>query len=265
MPRFQNLLLVLSAALAPAAHAAVITTADGVGADNQVMGLDGQNRHTLNKGGGSNIELRNNTSTPGNNFVGVLRFDLSSVTIGADQTIEATLNITQNDLETTAATINVYGLNDGYAGGADGLGAEDEFAEAGYTEGVSNFSPGGATDLRGDNAPGFIENQTGVDMIDASLTTLLGAINVPANSPGGTTVSLTGSAALNSFLTQAALEDDVAVIYLVNATDNANVAVLTKDGGAGPNLNVTVIVPEPGVGAMGLGAMGLLIATARRR
>ena len=110
---------------ASAAADITLTTADGRGADNQVMGF-GNGRESLNKGGASQFEVRGHEYS-GNNYYGVLRFDLAEADL-PEAASTASLTLTVLEKPAAGGRIVVFGLQDGYAGGPDSSG-RPELAE----------------------------------------------------------------------------------------------------------------------------------------
>ncbi|NJL31365.1 MAG: PEP-CTERM sorting domain-containing protein, partial [Phycisphaerales bacterium] len=165
--------------------------------------------------------------------------------------------------------INVYGLNDAFAGGPDtgkAVGNVDELSEIGYTEGTANFAaPAGATaatDLTGNRAPGFDELKPGGNpaaFMQASATTLLGSITIPTSSAAQTTFSLSDTALVNFLKLDT---NGAAVVYLVNMTSNTLVQITSGETGSitdAKKPNLTMTIPEPAsVGMLGMGSVLLL-------
>ncbi|MEM6550534.1 MAG: hypothetical protein AAF750_00150 [Planctomycetota bacterium] len=243
------------------ASAAVITTADGAfGADNQIQGPGFGNRELVNKGNSLTLELRAN-GNPANNFVGVLRFDLSS--LDADiETAKLTLNLASDYNDTT--TLAVYALTETSAGGGTDASGIAELSETAYAEGPSNFSvlnpPN--NNLVGDNAPGFDETATGPNMVTAS-STLLASIPIASGTAAGTDL-VVSNAALASFLN--ADTNNAVVFYLFNTNSSETILLTTGDGSNPaadrPTLEIT-LVPEPG--SFVLCGVGSLLLVLRRR
>ena len=253
--------LAATAALSASASAVVVTTAAGpLGADNQVNGF-GAGRADVNKGGAASFDVRGNTASQ-NSFYGVLRFDLSSVDTSAGVDA-ATLSVTLAADNAAGGSVGVFGLPDGFAGGPDSRD-NAELGELTYTEGTRNFavSPD-ASDLDGDNAPGFNENNSLLAALTAAQTAL-GTITVPAGATAGTAFTLS-SPALSSFL--AADTNDAAVIYLGAANTSTFLSFRTKEGATAPSLDVTptptTVIPEPTAAAM-VGVAGLSLLRRRR-
>jgi hypothetical protein len=243
------------------ATAATITTATGtLGADNQINGF-GNGRADLNKGGATTFDVRGN-SFSGNNFYGVLRFDLSSLDLsnGVDA---ASLRVTLASATATGGSVSLLGLPNGFAGGTDERD-QPEQGELTYTEGTQNFtvSPT-ASDLDGDNAPGFNEN--GVAPAALGGLTPLGTIAVPANAAAGTQFTFS-PAALRTFVDA---DTNNAVVFYLGASDaNTFLTFSTREAGAGVAPALTVeptAVPEPATAAGLALAGGALLLRRRHR
>ncbi|BAM03109.1 hypothetical protein [Phycisphaera mikurensis] len=220
---FSSPLACLLLAAAPLAGAAELSTADGTGSDNQVMGF-GNERETFNKGRAGSFEVRGHAYS-GNNFYGVLRFDLSAAP-GITDAAVATLTLAVTGEDLTPGTITLYGLDEGFAGGPDGSG-KPELSEQDFEEGAANFEPADSdAALTGDNAPGLQETATGT----AALTwfgaplTELAECEVAA---GATEVVFGPTAEIAAFLSTDT--NGTAVFYL--ASDDAFVQLGTKEGG----------------------------------
>ena len=229
--RCSRLLLCLgSLACVPLAGAGQLTTADGAGGDNQIMGF-GDDREGLNKGGAASMEVRGH-SYSGNSYYGVLRFDLSSAEgfAGAE---EATLTLAVTGDQPTPGTLVLFGLDDGYAGGPDESG-KPELAEDAFAEGSGNWAASSAEDeLTGDNAPGLREKMAGTAGFSwfGAPITKLGEAEVKEDSAE---VSFGPSEELAGFLE--ADTNGTAVFYLVS--DDAFVQLGTKEGGKPAALSI---------------------------
>ena len=210
-PRLRfSLPALLLTACTPLALAGEVSTADGTGADSQVMGY-GNDRETLTKGGAASIEVRGHDFS-GNCYYGVLRMDLSGAE-GVAEAKEATLTLTVTGEKTTPGTLTLFGLDDGYAAGADESG-KPEVAEADYEEGSGNWvAASGDAELTGDNAPGLREKVAGLGAFNwfGSPFTELGSVEVAEDAKE---VVFGPSAELAAFLK--ADTNGTAVLYLAS-------------------------------------------------
>jgi hypothetical protein len=140
--------------VAASAHAAIISTADGNGADTMIR-QDGATLQDTNYGSDGRIWARSSTSN--NRFDAIfLRFDISDYASGSFTGPAADLSITKWRDTDTGETVNVYGLNDGVG---------DNWGESAITY---------------NNAPGI--DQTGApdganDVVSGD-TTLLGTLDL---------------------------------------------------------------------------------------
>lgn len=235
---FNALVMSLTATLgllgnqALAADVATVTTADGVGADAQIMGF-GDGREELNKGGAASFEVRGHEYS-GNNYYGVLKFDLSDFEPGNADTLSLTLTL--SDQPAKGGKLMAFGLEDGYTGGEDNSGAS-ELGETDFTEGEANWAKAETDDaITGDNAPGFSEKSPGLDAMAAFKSKLvpLGEVEIPADASVGQTIVIT-SKELAEFVKLDT--NQTLVIYL--ATSDAFAAFATKESNQPPSLSVT--------------------------
>lgn len=243
-----------------ASHAVVITTADGIGADNQIQGKNFADRELINKGASTTLELRAN-GNPANNFVGVLRFDLAAVT---DNVADATLSVTLASSPSVNTELVIYALNEGSAGGGPDGSDQDELSETAYAEGGSSFSvqPIGSPNLVGDIAPGFDELATGPSMVSSDAT-LIGTVAIASGTPADTKLSVSDPALVDALNADT---NGAVVFYLFNTNSAETYTLYTADGsnaaGLQPTLEVT-LVPEPG--SMALAMIGCGLCWLRRR
>ena len=209
-----------------------VTTADGRGADNQVMGF-GNGRELLSKGKAAQVELRAHAFS-GNNYYGVLRFDVAPLG-PVQETQAARLVVTLVDAPTARGDVVVYGLKDAYAGGPDERG-KPERGEADYAEGDLNWKePTDDAVLTGDNAPGLAEDRAGVEGFDrpGSPFSRLGVLRIPADAQPDAKLAL-ATPEVARFLARDT--NGVAVIYLVSAGAHARIAA--KESGKPATLSV---------------------------
>lgn len=255
----------MAVAVTEKAAAVLITTADGVyGADNQIMGF-GNGRELVNKGLSSTIELRNNGFS-GNNFVGALRFDLSTMTQPAGA---ATLSVTPASDVSVDTQLVVYALNEG-AFLASGVEPENsgaaELSEIAYTEGDDNFANGSGSELIGDNAPGFVETFTSVSAVSDAFrptSTLIESVAIANGTPSGTVLSTSASALVDALNADT---NDAIVLYLFNTNPAQSFLLHTADFSLGnaPTLDITPI-PEPSSFAVIVSLLAMRFTWATRR
>ncbi len=233
MKRFLTTCLLAGLPMVAVAEPVVVTTAQGQGADNQVMGF-GDARESLNKGGASNMQVRGHAYS-GNNYVGVLRFDVSEVTLPESiQTVTLTLTVT--DKVASAGRLVAFGLRDGFAGGDDGSG-QPESGETDYVEGDLDWKPAkDAGALCGDTAPGYREKAAGLKALTWAQSPFmhLGDVEIAEGTAAGSSLTFDGDD-----LKQFILDDTNGVVVIYLASDDAFVQLGTQEGKAPATLSFT--------------------------
>ncbi|MDA3874476.1 MAG: PEP-CTERM sorting domain-containing protein [Kiritimatiellae bacterium] len=228
MKKFLTLVILL-AVIPATSFALVISTADGDGADATV-------RRGIGNNFGANPELYLRDAASSSDRKAYMRFDLSDVTFTID---DATLDLIWNRVDSGTATINFYGLNDGYAGDVGILGED-------WLEGIGNNGFDGtntvADDINWDNAPG---NNVGSSQgFNAAATTSLGSINVDFSTISvGDTLSLTSSnlSGLVAFL-NADTNNLATIMMSAGFANGAGFSTKEDPTYAAPTLTV---IPEP--------------------
>lgn len=210
-----NCILVMSTS-----HAALITTADGQGADTIVVG--GTNAD-INYGSNPTLLLKNVSPVNGFTRKNYLRFDLSSVS-GSIESASLDLVINDNNNGTVGVpssfNVAVFGLIEGAAG--------QDWSESTITW---------------NNAPG---NANSGSSFDSEMTIFLGSLEVTTSDVAGSTVSFS-SPSLVSLLTADA--DNLLTLMLARTDTRVgeNLGFMSKEYDAGqyaPSLSITAI-PEP--------------------
>jgi len=207
------------------ADADTITTADGNGADSYVQStLGGNNAANANFGSSGGVLIKHDTGLPGNNRMGYMRFDISSVT---DPIVGVSLDLSFLSFNANAganpSTYNIYGLVDGHAGEAWG-----ELA------------------ITWNNAPG---NNTGSAAGVTAGATFLDASDLFFPASVGTVLSFSSSAMLN--FVQNDTDGLVTFIMTRRQRNFRTEAFASKESvSPAPTLNITTQsadpIPEPG-------------------
>ena len=202
--------------LSARAHALVITTALGNGADTFING-DGATyrRGENNYGGGSTMTCRR--SSGDYTRKGYVRFD-----VGGIHASDPTLKVTVSSVSSqggSPTTMNVWALNDGYPGVDNSSPTNGSVNDDEDTH--DEFWPERVIDWF--SAPGNLGNTT----MDPASTTLLGTFTVPLGAPKYTTLSFNDPA-----LTALVNNDTNGVITLAMqpAATSAYVYLYTKEG-----------------------------------
>lgn len=237
----KRILVVLLAAMwVSAAHAVLITTADGNGAD-AFVGNDSNKGPNNNYGANSTMDIRYYSGVRAH--LGYVRFDLGGV--GGDLSgAQLQLYITQGG---ATRTWNVYGLIDG---------VDDLWGEMSITY---------------NTAPGMIPTDpqaNGTYLLDETKLTLLGTLVVPSSAVNTTVTSSPSALNLDSFLS--ADTNGLVTMVLIPTGSDRQYYVAAKEGLVSnpswlpPTLILPNAVPEP-ASLVVLAAGGLLSVSRRRR
>lgn len=192
-----------------------LTTSAGTGADGQVQG--GGNA-TLNVGSRNNAAIRN-AGFNGGNYTTYLRFDLSSISA---KVLNSKLKLTLATTASSANEFSVYGLIDGFTGGAD-EGTDPELGED-WAEGTQDWNAAVAGVINGDRAPGY--NET-AGLVNTSKATLLGTLKLTDGLAIGSTIEF-ASDKLTEFINA----DTNKKITIILSGVSGNFSIKTKEAGA---------------------------------
>ena len=253
----------------------LITTADGLGADTFIKG--GADRdNTMNSVSAAEITLKSqSTATDATARKGFLRFDLA--TLGAGTVTDATLSLVvsiNNGGGSPAGpaqtfTVDVFGLNDGYAGVDNGAGTpagttdgdvldDNDIHDEFWSESLLDFY----------SAPG--NNPANGNGFLTAAVTLLGSFTVANTDLAGARVTMGSTPALVAFLNA---DTNGAATFLLRrsgttAGGNPNLSFRSKEATPGdltdlPELSMNV-VPEPSTAALLAGGLLALHRGVRR-